>query len=305
MFRENVLVRDDIIERIAGTMIPLALDYQKVINRRSEESRFLLPLMKKKGDKQGVWIFSPKGRVLGGPFSGFGNMVQKTKGLVENALRHFGPVTARRRNVVATHPYRGKGVKSDGSVCLAEYVRRRDRDKIRSPVISSVVLSKKDFKAFAPEKVADGAEWTLPNSVAKRLCRIASPMCYQHAPQPDWVKVVSIKARVSRIQNGLAVLRYEGKMSSQRLMKRGKLLSEQELTLEGEGVYDVGAKRLRSLRIVGSGTFRWPEEAPSKTVLFDALVEWDVGAPESTITSPAPLGANTAGNTTKPRGRKK
>ena len=27
---------------------------------------------------------------------------------------------------------------------------------------------------------------------------------------------------------------------------------------------------------VGSGTFRWPEEDPSKTVLFDALVEWEL-----------------------------
>ncbi|MCZ6765690.1 MAG: hypothetical protein O7D32_02030 [bacterium] len=306
MFRENVLVRDDIIERIAGTMIPLALDYQKVINRRSKESQFLLPLMKKKkGDKQGVWIFSPKGKVLGGPLSGFGNMVQKTKGLVENALRHFGPVTARKRNVVATHPYRGKGVKSDGSVCLAEYVRRRDGKRIRSPVISSVVLSKKDFKAFAPEKVADGAEWTLPNSVAKRLCRIASPMCYQHAPQPDWVKSVTLKARIRTIRNGVAELLYEGQMSSERIMRNGKILSEQELTLKGEGVYDIGAGRMQSLLIVGSGTFRWPEEAPSKTVLFDALVEWDVDSPESTISSPAPLGANAAGKITKPRGRKR
>ena len=128
MFRENVLVKEEIIERIAETMIPVAMDYQLIKRRRSKEARFLLPLLKtKKSDKQGVWIFSPQGRVLGGGFSGFGNMVQKTKALVENALKEFGPITLRKAGVVETHPYRGKGVKSDGSVCLAEYVRRRDR----------------------------------------------------------------------------------------------------------------------------------------------------------------------------------
>ncbi len=282
MFRENVLVRDEVIELIAESMIPLAVDYQNVMRRRSKESQFLLPLMKKKtGDKQGVWIFSPQGKVLGGPLSGFGNMIQKTKDLVENSLKHFGPVTPRKWDVVDTRPYRGKGVRSDGSVCLAEYVRSRGRSNIRTPVISSVVLSKKDFKAFAPRNVADGAEWTLPNSVAKKLCRVASPMCYQHAPQPDGVTGVTIKARVSRVRNGLAEVHYKGRMSSERIMRRGRVLSEQELTFTGEGVYDVGAERMRSLRIVGSGTFRWPEEAPGKTVPFDALVEWELGPSES------------------------
>ena len=63
-------------------------------------------------------------------------------------------------------------------------------------------------------------------------------------------------------------------MSSERIMRNGKILSEQELTLKGEGVYDVGAGRMRSLLIVGSGTFRWPEEAPNKPIPFDALIEW-------------------------------
>lgn len=274
MFRENVLVKDEIIDRIAETMIPVALDYQKIEHRGSKEAQFLLPLMSQRGDKQGVWIFSPQGKTLGG-FVGFGNMIQKTRDVIKNALKDFGPVKPRKAAVVETHPYRGKGVMSDGSVCLAEYVRRRDRSKIRSPVISSVVLSRRDFEAFAPRKPADGAEWTLPESVAKKLCRVVSPMCYQHAPQPDWVKGVTLKARIRTIRNGLVEIHYEGTMSSERIMRSGKILSEQELTLKGEGVYEVGSGRMRSLLIVGSGTFRWPEEAPNKPVPFDALIEWE------------------------------
>ena len=106
-------------------------------------------------------------------------------------------------------------------------------------------------------------------------------MCYQHAPQPGWVKGVALKARIRTIRNGLAELHYEGKMSSERIMRNGKILSEQELTLKGEGVYDVGAGRMRSLLIVGSGAFRWPEEAPNKPIPFDALIEWAFDPSES------------------------
>ena len=59
MFRENVLVHEDIIDRISATMVPVALDYQKVLDRKSPEARFLLPLLKEKGDRQGIWVFSP------------------------------------------------------------------------------------------------------------------------------------------------------------------------------------------------------------------------------------------------------
>ena len=283
MFRENVLVNDEIIARITGNMIPVALDYQKMLQRGSKEARFLLPLMKQRSDKQGVWIFSPQGKYLGG-FIGFGNMVQKTKAIIDNALKAFGPVTPRKARVVDTHPYRGKGVMPNGSVSLAEYVRQRERSNIKSPVISSVTLSKKEFGAFAPRRGVRGTKWTLPEAVAKKLCRVASPMCYQHAPQPDWVKDIAIIAEVREIKDGVAWLNYKGKLSSERIMRGGKILSEAEVTLTGEGAYDLQAKRMRSLLIVGSGTFRWPEEAPGKRVLFDALVEWQFQPSESATT---------------------
>ncbi len=65
MFRENVLVNEDVINRISETMIPVALDYQKVLDRKSPEARLLLPLMKQRNQEQGLWIFSPQGKALG------------------------------------------------------------------------------------------------------------------------------------------------------------------------------------------------------------------------------------------------
>ena len=106
-------------------------------------------------------------------------------------------------------------------------------------------------------------------------------MCYQHAPQPDWVKDVTLEARIETIRNGVAKLSYAGKLSSERLTWNDKVLSEQELTLEGVGTYEIGAKRMRSLLLVGTGTFRWPEEAPDRLVPFDALIEWKLESPAS------------------------
>ena len=174
---------------------------------------------------------------------------------------------------------RGKGFRADGSVSLAEYVRRRDRDQIKSPVISTVNLTGKEFAYFGPPKAAPGETWLVPDAVAKKFCRAASPMCYQHAPQPKWFKDINLKARVVKVEDGRATLDYEGRLSSERLWQNGKVLSEQELTLRDEGVYDLATKKIQSLLLMGSGTFCWPEENPGKRIPFDALIEWQSGTP--------------------------
>ena len=94
MFRENVLVKNDIIDRVSETMIPVALDYQKVLDRQTPEARFLLPLMQQRNQRQGLWIFSPQGKALGG-FEGFGDMLGETRRVIEDALEGFGPIELR------------------------------------------------------------------------------------------------------------------------------------------------------------------------------------------------------------------
>ena len=281
MFRESVLVNKEVIDKITDTMIPLALNFETVMDPRSKEARFLQPMIKPGRNRrlsnetdQGIWILSPEGKLLGNGFSGWSNWVPRTKRLIDRALKSFGPVKRRRVKVVETHPYRGKGVMSDGSVRLAQYVRA---DKpappanISAPVISSVTLTQKEFKAFAPRKAVRGAKWKLPNAVAKKLCRLTSPACYQHAPQPEWVTGVRIDARVRKSRGGVAWLSYEGtiEVTDRRLpVKNGSTVK-----LTGEGVYDIKAGRMRSLRLVGSGT-GFSEEFPGRTDTFQALIEW-------------------------------
>ena len=151
------MTNDDVIDRISDTMIPVVLDYQKVLNRRSREARFLRPLMKESGDLQGVWIFSPEGNVLGRGVS-FGNQTAKTVRLIDDAMRAFPPVEPRQFKRVSHNPHRGKGFRPDGSVRLAEYVRRRDKHYLSSPVIASVGLSGEEFQSFAPRTIARKTE---------------------------------------------------------------------------------------------------------------------------------------------------
>jgi hypothetical protein len=276
MFRENVLTSDLIIDRVAGTMVPVALDYQKLQDSGSKEAKLLLPLMKQRDQEQGVWIFAPDGKALGG-FVGFGDMVGQTRRVIDDALKTFGPVSRRQVRPADVHPHRGKGFLAGGGVCLAEYVRTLDESlhlvHPKSPVVSSVTLSRQEIDAFAPPRAAVGARWTLPERVARRLSRISSPMCYQHAPQPDWVTEIQMRGEVKEVEGQLARLAYDGHVASvHRVGQRD--VSRQEIELDGEGVFDLTDKRLVSLLLVGSGELRWPE-AREKVVKFEALVEWD------------------------------
>jgi len=279
MFRENVLTNDDVIERIASTMVPVAVDRWKAEDSKTREAQFLQPFLKRNGAQGSPCIFSPEGKVLGG-FRGY-DFRQATK-LIENALKAFGPVKPRNVKPVEHNPHRGKGMMRDGSVCLAEYIRTSDAAlgfvHAKSPVISSVTLSDNEFRAFAPREAVVGAKWTLPDGVAKRLSRVTSPLCYQHAPQPDWVTDVRLNAEVQAIKDGAAWLRYEGQIASTYRV-RGETISDQETKLKGYGVCDLKTKRMRSMLLVGSGALRQLDD-PKKPLTFDALVEWNLEAPE-------------------------
>jgi len=275
MFRENVLTNDEIIDRIAGTMVPVAVDRWKAEDPRTAEARFLLPFLNQHPAEGSPCIYSPTGKVLGG-FDGFNNMVPRMRTLIEESLNAFGPVAPREVKLVETHPFRGRGVMPDGSVSLAEYIRPSAASlafmNTNTPVVSSVTLTAEQFAYFAPRQLVAGERWTLPDNVAKQLARVTSPMCYQHAPQPDWVTSVGIEAEVLSIEDGIARLGYQGRIESEHRVA-GQLVSVQAADLTGEGVYDCQTDSLCSVLFVGAGELKWPE-APEKLVDFDLLVEW-------------------------------
>ncbi len=304
MFRESVLFNDDLIDRVSGTMVPVAMDVQRILSPESKEAQFLRPMIQPGGGQKistgsvsGIWIFSSEGKVLGRPFVGVEDMVRKTEAILDGAAQVHGPVERRNTRPVETHPYRGKGFMPDGSVCLAEYVREGEPhtySNIKCPVRSSAVLTREEFAAFSPSEATRGAEWDLPEAVAKRLCRVTSSMCYQHAPQPDWVTRVGIHARVSNIAGGVASLSYTGRISTRYIAGDFKkiskgvpgkgVISEQEMTLTGEGAYDLETGKMLSVLIVGTGAMR-QDWKPNGTVAIHGLIEWVHDDPQESSTA--------------------
>ena len=65
---------------------------------------------------------------------------------------------------------------------------------------------------------------------------------------------------------------YEATMSTVRMLN-GRPFSAQDVRFAGRGSYDIAAKKVQSLRMVGSGTIRWLQEK-TEPVDFDALIEW-------------------------------
>ena len=147
---------------------------------------------------------------------------------------------------------------------------------IMAPVMSSVTLTRKEFRAFAPRRAVRGAKWTVPDTVAKKLCRVTSSGCYQHAPQPDWITGVHLNAEVRTIKNGVAWLSYSGRVSTTDPRLSWKNSSKVKLT--GDGVYDIKTKKMRSVLIIGTGISR-TAEFPDTTVSFHALIEWALEHP--------------------------
>jgi len=269
-----------VIDRIAETMIPVALNNEIVKDSATRESRFLVPLLKGHMPPwiSSQYVLSPDGKVLAKYAGGYSNMAGSTKKMIDEGLAAFGSVEPRKVAPVETHPNRGKGILRDGSACLAEYVRARGNTNylhgISTPVMSSVTLSEKEFRALAPRDPAPGAEWTVPEAVARRFCRLTNPLCAQHAPQPEWVTRARLTGKVRSVQDGVARLNYEGSLASVSGANHRKGTSEGEVTLTGEGVYDVTGGKLRSLMIVGSGSGPFSEGSPD--VRFEALLEWTI-----------------------------
>jgi len=101
-------------------------------------------------------------------------------------------------------------------------------------------------------------------------------MCYQHAPQPSWVKGVTLKGVVHSIQPGKVKVRYMGRMATRRILG-GRVFSRQQVAFEGEGIYDTSTRKMQRLLIVGTGKMHWlQEETPIPPVPFNALIEWQI-----------------------------
>ncbi len=191
-------------------------------------------------------------------------------------MKAFGPVSARRVERVDLHPFRGVGVREDGSVVLAAVVRRMLGDKpAERGAYDSINLSAKEWAAFAPSEAKVGTRWTLPVEVSCRFCRCLSPISdLSTIPRPEEMTGAEIRAAVVSVEDGVATLAYRGSLAAthESPYHKGKF-SAAATDVRGAATFDVKNGRMLSLTLIFDGTYRDfpPDDKEAVTV---AGVEW-------------------------------
>src|SRR5262249_18721190 len=175
---------------------------------------------------QGLWVVTPAGRVLGFHYhksnpgesyaDGQRRWVRDTETMITNAIRDAGPLTPR-GPVAQANPLadRGHGTAADGGVRLAvSVVRLRGGRKEGPPAVDSIPLTVEQWRAFRlpAGDVKAGREWTIPEEAGRRFAPALSPMTDAiFSPIPDDVTLARVTARVERVADRLAVVRYTGR----------------------------------------------------------------------------------------------
>jgi hypothetical protein len=192
-------------------------------------------------------------------------------------LKAFGDVKPRDAKHVDPLPYRGTGVRDDGGVVLAVYLRYGIKGiplrEVPDPTIDSLPLSATDWAAWSPAKPFEGTTWTVPEGVARRFSRVLGPSDEDSMPRPKEVRSVQFTGKVHAVEDGVAYLTYEGHIKGSHETQSNKGKCHGEATLTGVGSYDVKKRRMLSLTLVFDGVFRSvkPYDQPAK---YSGVVEW-------------------------------
>src|SRR5262245_50466243 len=124
-----------------------------------------------------------------------------------------------------------------------------------------------------PPAATAGTEWTLPEAVARQLCRGLSPSSDQSTmPRPGEVTAVRLTGRVVEVKEGMARLRYRGEIAARHVYE-GKA-SHGQARVMGLGAYDVKARRMQSLLLLLEGTHRSPPPYDKAARETGAVLEW-------------------------------
>lgn len=201
---------------------------------------------------------------------------------IDAGLQAFGPVESRPSAAHDSLPDRGVGVRADGGVHLAAYVRLMlfgtKRDGLGIIAIDSVPLSATEWAKLAPDEVRQGATWEVPAAVVRKFNCLLSPGPDQTVlPSADEVTEARLTGTVERVAGGVAYLRFEGRMAgehSYQFKPHVGSKSRGAVRVHGVGTADAKDGKLRSLTLLAEGEFR-DERVGNQVRKYGGVVEWD------------------------------
>ncbi len=257
----------------------MALNLYKIRAAKDAAGDFFRAVQKQKSNYQGFWIATPEGRLLAAhqEFKDHKSWTREVLETLEAALQAFGPVAARNVKPVDPLPHRGVGLQPDGNACLSVYFCVLYRGKREAPpMIDSILLTPADLAALAPPAPAPGAEWAVPEAVARKFSRaISASSDTSQMPDPEDVREVELKGVVESVEGRTARVRLRGRWEATRVSKHDERKRPTTSSSKAEGLLtcDVGTKAVTSLLLVFNGT--WRNVAPyDQPVASAAVVEW-------------------------------
>jgi hypothetical protein len=277
--------------------VPVAVNLYTLRSAQNAGGELFRSIQRQKDQYQGIWIFSPRGKVLAAhhDVKSHDSWTQEVLQTIDAALQAFGRVKPRAVKAADPLPHRGAGVLADGRVCLAIYVRHvlgggRDkapaavnRDSLWTwdgalrpdgpPVIDSLTLTDKEWAGFVPPTPTVGTEWRIAQATARKFARAVSASSDQSLmPRPQDAKTAELLARVESVSADHVLVRLAGKWETAHQYE-GKT-SFGWASAEGVAQYDTGRKTLRSLTLVLSRAFRSPPPYDTADRPTAAVVEW-------------------------------
>ncbi len=197
---------------------------------------------------------------------------------LNDGVRRMRPLPPRQPEPRELLPFRGKGVQEDGSVSLALHVRSltQGRPSLHHGVYDTVDLTAAQWKEFAPPDSAVGTSWRLPKEVFSQFSRGLSSISDQATmPRPGDVFQGELVGKVVDVRRGALVITYDGQIAAVHLhpFVQGKS-NGGKAQLQGIGTYDLEARELRYLLLLGTGASRELQPTLGESVPLGFAVEW-------------------------------
>jgi hypothetical protein len=254
---------------VIANCVPVAVNVYERDDRyapdKSATGKFFWKVYLASGLYQGVCVASPEGNVLASVYSSDAKKVRES---VAAGVKAFGEVKP--RTAAASRPHVGIGIQPDGAVTLALYNRRRSLSDSRTRYgckYEDVTLSAKEWQTLAPDRLAAAVQWTVPQTVADKFRSVV--IDYNGPNGPTLETTVQITGRVQAVDNDVAYLAYEGRISR----AADKDYRGVDMKLVGAGAYDGKARQMLSLTWVLDGTSHHPAGLDPGLPL-GGIVEW-------------------------------
>ena len=251
---------DQVIQTVSSMFIPVAMNLYKLRADRGPGGDLFRSVQKQMDQYQGFWVISPEGKALGINYDRKNDPSvsenRQVSIMLENGLKSFGSLKPRDVRPTDLLPYRGKGIRPDGSVTLALYGRLLHNGQSDGPMmLDSVTLGAFDWEHFVPAQKSEGQRWAIPDPIARSLAlSVLSPGDSGGQFRPEDFVQAELQAKVESIKGGKARILLSGKWRAEGLYggEKGHPHAA-SATADGFAVYDMEKKSMRSVFLLFSG----------------------------------------------------